>query len=297
MGGSVIQAAYRAHRYDSADGRLTLFARDYSATSEADARAPLLMMHGLTRNSADFEPLIEHLDADRRIIVPDQRGRGLSDYDPQAENYRPETYVADMWALLGSLKTERAVLIGTSLGGLMAMLMGAARPDRVVGIVLNDVGPEVDAAGLNRIRSYVGGDEAMAGWDEAAARCEATNGSALAGFGPKDWTAFARRTCTEQPDGRVRFSYDPAISQGIAEDEAATVPPDLWSLWDMLAPIPVLALRGENSDILSRETVAEMARRHPDAFSHVEIPARGHAPILDEPAAVSAILTFLSKVD
>ena len=289
--------SYREHRYRSADGRLTLYARDYPASHSGEERLPLLMMHGLTRNSADFGPLISRLSTDRRIIVPDQRGRGQSEIDPQPENYRPDVYAEDMWALLASLSIEGAVLIGTSLGGLMSILMGAAKPERVAGIILNDIGPQVEEAGLDRIRSYVGPSEPAKDWEEAAARCQAINSSAMYGFEPEDWLAFAQRTCRELPDGRVEFAYDPAIADGMAEEDPATIPPDLWLLWDLLSEIPILSLRGSKSDLLSGETVNEMERRHPKEFSTVEIPGRGHAPILDEDEAVDAITVFLSRLN
>lgn len=290
-------AKYREHRYRSADGRLDLFARDYPAKGEKNQSPPLLMMHGLTRNSADFEPLIELLGiGNQRIIVPDQRGRGQSDYDGDPANYRPDVYAADMWALLYDLGIERVICIGTSMGGLIAMVMGATSPERVAGIALNDVGPEVSQAGLDRIRSYVGGGDPMTNWDEAAIRCADINGSALLGFNDSDWLAFAKRTCCELPDGTIRFAYDPAISRSMEDQEPATVPPDLWGLWDALAETPILTIRGEHSDILERQTVAEMQRRHPEDFSSIEVRDRGHAPILDEPEAVRAIGRFLTEL-
>jgi len=289
--------AFQEHRYTSADGSLTLFARDYAAERGAEPRLPLLMMHGLTRNSADFGPLVAHLDRSRRIIVPDQRGRGLSQYDPEPKNYRPDVYAEDMWALLDSLSIDQAVLVGTSLGGLMSILMGAARPERVGAIVLNDIGPEVEEAGLDRIRGYVGPSGPIADWQEAAARCEAINGSAMDGFEPHDWLAFAQRTCRERPDGKVEFAYDGAISEGMAQEDPSTIPPDLWSLWDLLSEIPILVLRGAKSDLLSADAVAEMGRRHPVNFAQAAVPGRGHAPILDEPIAVDEIKRFLERLD
>ena len=285
---------FRAQRYRSADRRLGLFARDYPPPGPGRNRLPLLMMHGLTRNSADFGPLAAHLAGTRRMVVPDQRGRGLSDYDPEPANYRPDIYVQDMWALLDGLGIDRVILVGTSMGGLMAMLMGALQPHRIAGIVLNDVGPELMQEGLDRIRTYVGGSEPMRDWEEAAARCEAINRDAMEGFGHADWLAFARRTCCELPDGRVQFAYDPAIASGMAGEDPATVPTDLWPVWDSLADIPMLALRGAKTDLLAAGTVTEMARRHPDNFTAVDVAGRGHAPILDEPEALAAIDGFLA---
>jgi pimeloyl-ACP methyl ester carboxylesterase len=285
-----MRLSYRDRRYRSADGRLTLFARDYPGDG-----APLLLMHGLSRNSADFEPLAAHLAGSYRLIVADQRGRGRSDHDPEPANYRPDIYAADMWALLDSLEIERAGLIGTSMGGLMAMIMGATRADRVPAIVLNDVGPEIMTEGLDRIRSYVGGGSVLRDWDEAADRCAAINGQAFPDFGRADWLAFARRTCTERPEGGIVFAYDPAISSSVQGAEPATVPPDLWPLWDMLSDIPILLIRGGLSDLLSGDTAAEMGRRHRGPFTRIDIPNRGHAPLLDEPPAVAAIREFLDR--
>mgnify|MGYP002723437328 CR=1 FL=1 len=186
---------YSLHRYRSACGRLDLVARDYPARS---AQAPsLLLMHGLTRNSADFEPLAWHLAGDYRLIVPDQRGRGLSQWDPEPARYRPDVYAQDMLALLDGLSVARACLIGTSMGGLMAMVMNALRPDLATGFVFNDIGPVLDPAGIARIQGYVGPTGAMASWTAAAARCQASNEAAFPDYGKAEWIAFARRTCRE----------------------------------------------------------------------------------------------------
>ena len=279
---------YRGHSFRSADRRLTLFARDYPGEG-----APLLMMHGLTRNSADFEPLAAQLAGRYRLIVPDQRGRGRSEHDPDPANYRPDIYAADMWALLDGLGIGRVALIGTSMGGLMAMIMAAVRPDRVSALVFNDVGPEIMPEGRERLRGYVGGGGVMQDWDEAARRCAVINGQAFPDFGPTDWIAFARRTCAELPEGGIGFTYDPAIAGSLQGAQPATVPPDLWPLWDMLTDIPTLLIRGAQSDLLSEGTASEMGRRHRGAFTRIDIAQRGHAPMLDESGAVAAITGFL----
>ncbi|MBT0671350.1 alpha/beta hydrolase [Novosphingobium profundi] len=284
---------YALHRYRSACGRLELVARDYPA---ARAEAPvLLLMHGLTRNSADFEPLVKHLGGRYRLIVPDQRGRGLSQWDPDPGQYRPEVYCADMFALLDGLSIARCGVIGTSMGGLMALAMQAMRPGFATAFVFNDIGPVIEAAGLERIQGYVGPGGAMADWTAAAARCRAINAEAFPDFGQADWLAFARRTCAQNPDGTVSFAYDPAISKGVSGEEATVIPPDLWPLWDALDALPVLVLRGALSDLLSARTVAEMAKRHSGPYGSVEVPRVGHAPILDEAPATTAILAFFKE--
>lgn len=283
-------APFHPHRYRSACGRLELYARVYEGEGPA-----LLLMHGLTRNSADFEPLAAHLADRYRLVVPDQRGRGLSAYDPDPDNYRPDVYAADMFALLDDLGIGHAGLIGTSMGGLMAMIMAATQPARVPAMVLNDVGPRIETAGLARIQGYVGPSGDAADWAEAAARCAAINAAAFPDFAEADWLAFARRTCEPTPDGKLRLAYDPAIAASVKGASPATVPPDLWPLWDMLTALPVLVIRGTLSDLLSSETVAEMGARHSGAFAEVAVLGRGHAPMLDEPAALAAITAFLAE--
>ncbi|MEE4454160.1 alpha/beta hydrolase [Novosphingobium resinovorum] len=283
---------HRVHHYRSADGRLDLVARDYPAHEGAPV---LLMMHGLTRNSADFEPLLDKLAGRYRMIVPDQRGRGASQWDPDPAQYRPDVYAQDMLALMDDLGVSRAGLVGTSMGGLMAMVMQALRPDLAQAVIFNDIGPVLDPAGLARIQGYVGPGGKMADWTEAAARTRAINAPAFPDFGGAQWDAFARRIARENADGTVSFAYDPAISESIAGDDPQTVPPDLWPLWQLLDTVPVLVVRGALSDLLSTATVEEMARRHSGPYAAVEVPRVGHAPILDEPVVLAAIEAFCKE--
>lgn len=282
---------YRVHRYRSACGRLDLAARDYPA----DGRPTLLLMHGLTRNSADFEPLAAHLAGHYRLIVPDQRGRGLSQWDSDPANYRPDIYAGDMFALLQSLGIDRAMLIGTSMGGLISMVMAAMKPDAVPAMVLNDVGAVLAPEGLARIQSYVGPAGPMASWEEAAARCRATNAVAFPDFGEADWLAFARRTCVEQADGTIVLAYDPAVALSVSPDTLKAEAPDLWPLWDMLTAVPTMVIRGALTDLLTMETAREMGERHQAIYELVEVPNVGHAPILDEPVALAAIERFVKE--
>lgn len=284
-------AEYNSHRFRSADGRLDLFARDYPAADGAGEGLPLLLMHGLTRNSADFEPLIPHLSG-HRLIVPDQRGRGLSEHDDKSDQYRIDVYSGDMFALMGGLGIERFGIVGTSMGGLIGMIMGALAPAKIAALVLNDVGPVLEEGGLDRIRNYVGPRAPAADWDEAASRIAAVNAEAFPDFGAEDWMAFARRTCVEDGSG-VSSAYDPAIAKGLDPDDDAVVPGDLWPVWQALDKMPVMAVRGALSDLFSAETVAEMDKRHSGPFEAVTVPNRGHAPLLDEPEVLAAIGPFL----
>lgn len=287
--------AYQDHFYASSDDRLTLYARIYDGPEYEDNRPPLLLMHGLTRNSGDFEGLAAHLAAKYRLIIPDQRGRGRSDHDPDPENYTPEVYVADMAALISGLQLDRPGLIGTSMGGLMAIIMAASAPENFSSIILNDIGPVVEQAGLDRIQGYIGEREPFDDWQDAAEQARKVHSEVMAGYDAQDWMDFARHTCREMADGRVKFDYDPAIAQGLSGSDQTVVPPDLWPLWDRLSALPVLIVYGALSDIISANTITEMQQRHSGPIGAVEVPGRGHAPMLDEPAALSAIDAFLKK--
>jgi pimeloyl-ACP methyl ester carboxylesterase len=272
-------------------GRLTLYARDYGIPFEG---APtVLCLHGLTRNSADFEWIAVHLSRRYRVIAADQRGRGLSDWDPVPARYTPAVYVQDMLALMDHLGIARTAVIGTSMGGLMAMIMGVVARDRMTGAVINDVGPDIEAAGLARIASYTGKTKPAATWADAAEIARFINEVAFPDYGPDDWMAFARRLFREQ-DGVPVPAYDPAIAGGLKpQSDAPVAPPDLWPMWDALQGLPILAIRGGLSDLLSAATLDTMAERHAGMLS-VTIPGRGHAPMLDEPEAIGVIDAFLA---
>lgn len=277
--------------YQSQDG-LRLFARDYV---NADAQITLLCMHGLTRNSADFSDLCEWLQPRYRVIAVDQRGRGRSAYDPEPANYNPGVYVRDMFTLLDKLALDRAVMIGTSLGGLMTMIMAALQPQRVQAAVLNDIGPVVDPAGLERIKRYVGKTSEISSWQDAIAETRTINGLAFPDWQDDDWLKFARNLYREKADGTLELAYDPAIAQPMLESEENAVPPDLWPAFAALKDIPTLVVHGVLSDILSSQCVQEMQARKPD-LRVAEVPRRGHAPTLDEPEAREAIQQFLASI-
>ncbi len=286
-------ADYRDLWYQSPDG-LRLYTRDYPCSAgEAGART-VLCMHGLSRNSVDFDGLATHLRDSCRVLAVDQRGRGRSEYDPVPDHYIPATYVADMFTLLDRLALDEVVLVGTSMGGLMSLLMAALQPERIRGIVINDIGPEVDPRGIARIQSYVGRDVPVTSWAEATARAREIAGIAYPDFNDEEWLDLARGIFREE-DGRFRLDYDPAIALPMSRDGAAAVPPDLWRVFETVSAVPMLLVRGELSDILSRDCVAAMRARKPD-LGVVEIPRRGHAPTLNEPAARKAIDRFLAAL-
>ena len=283
---------YREHWYTSEDG-LRLFARDYAPPQP---RATVLCMHGLTRNCADFADLCTTLRAEGfRLIALDQRGRGRSDYDPNPDNYQPGTYVRDTLRLLEGLGLPRVIAMGTSLGGLMTMIMAVLRPGLLQAAVLNDIGPIVESAGLERIKAYVGRSEPPRDWNEAAATARAINGLAFPDYTDADWLRFARRTFREGADGRPVPAYDAAIARPMANASDSAVPPDLWPAFAALRDVPTLVIRGALSDVLSRDCVAAMHARKPDLRS-VEVVDRGHAPALDEPGALAAIKALLDDV-
>jgi len=278
------------HWFSSHDG-LKLYSRLYAP---AAAQAPVVLcLHGLTRNSRDFEDLAPHLAAQYRVIVPDMRGRGLSARDPNADNYTIAVYVQDVQRLLAELEAPRVAIIGTSMGGLMAMVMAATQPGQVVGIVLNDIGPEVNPAGLERIRGYAGKVAAVRTWPEAVAQARSIYGSAWPNLSDARWEAIARRGYRVNADGSPEVDADPRIAEPLRN--TSTAAPDLWPLWKTLAGVPMLAIRGADSDILSAATLARMQREKPD-LEFVTVRERGHVPLLDEPECVDAIDRFLSRL-
>lgn len=276
--------------FQSTDG-LRLHYRDYPSAS---GLAPVLCLPGLTRNCRDFETIAPRIQRSRRVLGADLRGRGLSQHDPNWSNYHPGTYVADVAGLLADAGVERVIVLGTSLGGIIAMIMAATMPQVLAGVILNDVGPEIAPEGLKRISSYVGKAPPARSWAEAAAQARATYGLAWPGASDDDWLVFARRSYSEV-DGVPRLDMDPMIGEAVRAAPSGAAP-DLWPLFASLRPIPVLALRGAISDVLSQETFDRMAREKPD-LERVIVAGRGHPPMLDEPESLAAIDGFLSGRD
>ena len=275
--------------YQSEDG-LRLYARDYPGPSETSP--VVLCLPGLTRNSKDFADVANVLCENYRVICPDQRGRGRSARDPDPSRYRPDQYAVDMRVLMDVLKLPEVAVIGTSLGGLMAILLMATIPARIKAAVLNDVGPVVDPRGVSRISAYVGKTAPAKTWAEAAQQTATTNAAAFPDFTERDWQVMARDVYIQEGQAPV-LDYDPAIAMGLSTGTAA---PNLWPLFDKATGKPLLVIRGQDSDILSVETLAEMSRRLPQLIA-LNIEGRGHAPTLSEPQAKDAIKRFLRCLD
>ncbi len=286
---------WRDRHWQSPDG-LNLFFRDYPCADDlaAKARPPVICMHGLTRNSRDFAGLAERLAGEWRVIVPDMRGRGESDYADDSSTYNPLVYVEDVLALLEQEGIGRFVAIGTSMGGLMTMMLATMNPDRIAGAILNDIGPEIDPEGLDRIKDYVGQGRSYPSWMHAARALQDVHQPSHPGFSLEDWLSMAKRNMSVQQNGRIGFDYDMRIAEPFGADGGAA-PPDLWPALEALRGRPVLLVRGALSDLLSAATLDAMQDRLPDA-TVVTVPGVGHAPLLEEPEATAAIDAFLSRI-
>jgi len=285
---------FTEHTIASNDGP-RVYLRDYAP--RAAAKLPVVCLHGLTRNSADFEAVAPRIaSSGRRVLAFDVRGRGKSDCDPDPARYRPDVYCADVLKALDTLGIARAVFFGTSMGGIMTMIIAATAPARVAAAILNDIGPEVDPKGLARIASYVGKSGPFDSWSEMTAAVKAGQGALFPGRDDAFWQRFVRRVARERADGKVEFAYDPKIAVAFAPAPDAPPPPSLIPLFEALARVPVLVIRGAESDILARDGLATMKRIKPDLVV-AEVPATGHAPTLEEPEAQAAIETFLAQVE
>ncbi|MGQ0532217.1 MAG: alpha/beta fold hydrolase [Caulobacteraceae bacterium] len=277
---------------------LALYARDY-APLLPETGLPVICLHGLTRNSRDFEVIAPRIAAlGRRVIVPDMRGRGKSANDPDPAHYVPAVYAQDVLKLMDTLGVAKAVFVGTSLGGLITMALAAMATDRIAASVLNDVGPRLSAGGLSRIASYLGHVQPVQSWREAAEAVRAVNGGAFPDRLDDEayWLALARRTFRERDDGRIEADYDPHIALAFADFDPDAPPIDLTPYFTTLSAKSMLCVRGALSDILSEDTVAHMREVNPN-LQVVTVDNIGHAPMLDEPEAWDALLDFLAKVE
>ena len=283
-------AAFQEIYFRSADG-LRLYFRDYGSES---SQTPVLCLPGLTRNSRDYEHIAARLSESRRVICPDLRGRGKSDYDSNWRNYHPARYSADTWQLLDEAGIDNLVIIGTSLGGWMAMLMNHESPARVSAAVLNDIGPETNPQGIARVAAGAGRLDVVDSIEAAIEQVKSFYEVAFPDWNEAAWRRYTEITYCQADDGRYDLNFDRNIGHA-AREGVSGLAADPWELFDSLADTPTLVIHGEISDILTPEIIAKMQKRKPD-LQVSTVHNRGHAPLLDEQEAVDAISAFIDSI-
>ena len=284
-------AAWQDGYWWTGDG-LRLHYRDYAGPSE---KPPVLCIPGLTRNARDFAGVADRLAGDWRVIVVELRGRGESAYAADPMTYVPLTYMQDIGALADSLGLSRVVAFGTSLGGIVTMLLSSTRPGLLAGALLNDIGPEIESEGVARIGSYVGRAQSHPTWLHAARSLQDAQGDIYPNYQLEDWLGYAKRLYKLTASGRVVLDYDMKIAEPF-RITGGTSGFDMWPAFDSLAGLPVTLIRGARSDLLSPGTVRAMAE-HVPGLEVAEVPDVGHAPVLDEPEAAAAIDQLLARVE
>ncbi len=286
-----------ASRFFTASDGLKLHARDYGPL--AGPALPVVCLPGFARTAADFHEVALALSQDearpRRVLALDYRGRGLSAYDPEWKHYDIRVELDDLMQVLVAAGIERAVFIGTSRGGLLTMALAAARPAVIKGAVLNDVGPVIDARGLLRIRGYVGKLPQPRSFSEGAEILKRLSDQQFPALGDAEWELMARRTWTDR-DGPLRPDYDTNLMKVLEELDLEVPLPVLWPYFDALQSVPMLAIRGDNSDLLAEKTLQEMAERHPDCETHV-VPGQGHAPLLGSKEMIRRIGKLVTRAE
>jgi len=275
--------------WGSSDG-LRLHYRDYPGSEH---RPPIICIPGLTRNARDFEGVAERLSPGWRVICVDLRGRGESGHAKDPMSYVPRTYVEDLEALIAELGLERFILFGTSLGGLVTMLLSMRHKGRIAAALINDIGPVIEPGGIERIKTYVGKSQSWPTWLHAARHFSELLHEAYPKWSLDQWLVFAKRTCRLSSGGRVVLDYDMRIAEPfrVSSGDAGA---DLWTAFRGLAGVPLLVVRGAHSDLLTEETLAQMQGEMP-LMESVTVPDVGHAPTLDEPEAQAAIDGLLSR--
>jgi pimeloyl-ACP methyl ester carboxylesterase len=275
---------------------LRLHVRDYGSRDAPGV--PAVCLPGLTRTVADFAALAPVLADDtprkRRVIAIDSRGRGQSDYDSNPENYNLAVELADVVTVLAALGIGPAVFVGSSRGGLLAMLMGASHPAAVAGLVLHDIGPVIEPSGLARLKTYVGKLPQPQTFAEGGEILQRLFAPQFPKVTPQQWLGAAYRTW-QVKDGALQPTYDVRISRALADVDLDKPLPPLWQEFDALAAVPILVIRGATSDILSAATVKEMAARHP-GLQVIEVPDQGHVPELDGELA-ARVAQFVASCD
>lgn len=283
-----------SHFVTAQDG-LKLHVREYGP--RVTARLPVVCLPGLSRSSADFHVLARELarDQERRVLGLDYRGRGRSDHDLNPANYNPAVEAGDVIAVLTALGIEAAVFVATSRGGILTMLLAALRPAIIAGAVLNDIGPVIEPAGLLRIKGYVGKLPKVDSLEQAADTLQLLFGVQFPTLTQKHWLAEARRSF-QQVNGRLQPTYDTALARTLEGVPPDGVLPPMWNQFDALAGVPLMVIRGANSDILSAETVQAMRLRRIE-MQIMDVPNQGHPPSLEDAATIGSIAAFVTACE
>ena len=275
---------------------LELHARIYEA--QGTSRTPLLCLPGLSRNARDFHILAQHVayasEHPRSVYCLDFRGRGGSDYDPTGKTYTPYIELLDTLDFMAAAGLHKVIPVGTSRGGLVTMIMAAARPTALSAAILNDIGPIIEIEGLHRIKDYLHAAVPPKSWNDAAKGLKAVHGTFFPTKTDEEWCEVAHQIFRDD-DGRPVVDYDTAVMESLNSLDTEGGPPPMWPQYLALSDVPVLVVRGATSDILSDETAVEMARRHPNARLHV-VPGEGHAPWLRDLDTLDTITAFLKQV-
>jgi pimeloyl-ACP methyl ester carboxylesterase len=280
----------------SAPDGLRLHVREYGGATAPGM--PVVCLPGLTRTTADFDDLARPLAASepsRRVIALDSRGRGRSAHDPNPKNYTPAVELTDLLAVLNVINISRAVFVGSSRGGILTMLLAAPHPAMIAGVVLHDIGPLIETEGVARIKSYVGKLRQPQNLEDGAKILRGLFAAQFPKLTAADWLGMAQRTWKVE-SGKLIPNYDPALAETLADFDMEHPLPPLWNEFDALAGVPILVIRGANSDILSAATVRAMRARHPDLES-IEVPDQGHVPLLDDPDLINLVSAFVNSCD
>jgi len=278
----------------SASDGLRLHVREYRSA----AGIPVVCLPGLARTTADFDALaaaLVHGERPRRVVAIDLRGRGKSEYDPDPQNYNVAVELADVITVLTALEIGPAVFVGSSRGGILTMLLAAAHPTAVAGAVLHDIGPVIEPQGLARIKSYVGKLPQPSSFAEGVEILRRLFEAQFPKLMADQWLAAAQRTWRIE-DGKLAPTYDVRLADTLAEFCAERPLAPMWHEFDALARVPVLVIRGANSDVLSAATVSAMHARHPNLES-IDVADQGHVPLLEEDALLHRIKAFVEKCD
>jgi len=273
---------------------LKLHVRSYGSPTARGL--PVVCLAGMARTTVDFDALAAALSSDtaqpRRVIALDYRGRGLSEYDRDFKKYSLSIECTDVSAVVTALGLAPAVFVGTSLGGLLTMMLAAHRPTAIAGVVLNDIGPVVEPKGLMRIRGYLGKLPQPRTYDEGAEILRRLFDAQFPKLDVDDWRAYAKRTWKDQR-GRLVPDYDVKLAKTLDDVDLERPQPARWNEFDALGRTPLMVIRGANSDLLSPATVSAMQARRPD-MDVVEVPDQGHAPLLEEPGLLRRIASFIA---